>query len=77
MALSLETSDSLASFYSGQEILTGEILTPKDIFKKIDQVSKEDILAIAKDIFKPENLNLALIGPFKEKKRFDNLLKEF
>jgi len=77
MALSLETSDSLASFYSGQEILTGEILTPKEIFKKIDQVSKEDILAIAKDIFKPENLNLALIGPFKEKKRFDNLLKEF
>jgi len=76
MALSLETSDALASFYSGQEILTGTILTPKEIFKKIDQVSEEDILAAAKDIFKPEKLNLALIGPFKEKKRFDNLLKE-
>ena len=73
----METSDALASFYSGQEILTGEILTPKEIFKKIDQVSKGDILAKAKDLFKTYNLNLALIGPFKEKKRFDNLLKEF
>jgi len=80
MALSLETSDTLASFYSGQEILTGKILTPKEIFKEIDKVSKENILATAKDIFKPKNLNLAMIGPFKEKKqkeRFDNLLKEF
>jgi len=80
MALSLETSDALASFYSGQEILTGKILTPKEIFKEINKVSKENILTTAKDIFKPENLNLAMIGPFKEKKQkeqFDNLLKEF
>ncbi|MBU3918693.1 insulinase family protein [Patescibacteria group bacterium] len=80
MALSLETSDALASFYSGQQLLTGEILTTKEIFKEIDKVSEEDILSVTKDIFKPENLNLALIGPFKEKKqkeRFDNLLKEF
>jgi len=77
MALSLETSDALASFYSSQEILTGKILTPKEIFKKIDQISEKDILVVAKDIFKAEKLNLALIGPFKGKKRFDNLLKEF
>jgi len=77
LALSLETSDSLASFYSAQELLLGKISTPKEIFKKIDAVKKQDIMAVADEIFKPEKLNLCLIGPFKDKKRFDNLLKEF
>ncbi|MEA3453223.1 MAG: pitrilysin family protein [Patescibacteria group bacterium] len=77
MALSLEASDALASFYSGQELLRNEILTPQEIFKEIDKVKAEDILAVAQDIFKSEKLNLALIGPFKDKKRFENLIKEF
>ena len=77
MALSLEPSDALASFYSAQELLKNEILTPKQIFKEIDKVKAKDILNVAKDIFQPAKLNLALIGPFKDKKRFENLLKEF
>jgi predicted Zn-dependent peptidase len=77
MALSLEASDALASFYSGQELLKNEILTQKQIFKEIDKVQAKDILAVAQDIFQPRKLNLALIGPFKDKKRFENLLKEF
>jgi len=76
MALGLESSDSLASFYSMQELLQGEILDTKEIFKRIDKVTKEDILRVAKDIFVKDKLNLALIGPFKQGE-FDNLLKEF
>jgi len=63
-ALSLEPSETQASFYAEQELLERRILTPKEIFKKIDEVSKEDILKLARDIFRPEKLNLALIGPF-------------
>ena len=74
MAMSLEPSESLASFYADQELLEGEILTPEDIFANIDSVTAEEILAVAQDIFKPEKLNLALIGPFKEKEEFINLL---
>jgi len=77
MALSLEASDALASFYSAQELLKNEILTPQEIFKEIDKVKAKDILSVAQDIFQPEKLNLALIGPFKDKKRFENLLKAF
>ena len=77
MALSLESSDALAFFYGGQEILEKEIQKPKDIFKELDKVKKSDILSVAKDIFKPEKLNLALIGPFKNKKQFQELLNRF
>jgi predicted Zn-dependent peptidase len=74
MTLLLETSDALASFYAGQELLEKKILTPKEIFAKIDKVTVNDILKVARDIFRPKKLNLALIGPFKDKEKFKKLL---
>ncbi len=74
-ALSLESSDELAAFYGVHELLEKRILTPKEIYAKIDKVTSGDILAVAKDIFKPQGLNLALVGPHKDRKIFDGLLK--
>ena len=75
MLLNLETSDELASFIAGQEILKKEILTPEEVFRRIDKVSIDDIWRVAQNIFRPEKLNLALIGPFKENKTFKALLE--
>ena len=75
MAIQMESSDALASLYSSQELLQGKILTLKDIFKEIDRVSSGDILKVANDLFKSKNLNLALIGPFKNKSRINKILK--
>ncbi|MDD5569142.1 MAG: pitrilysin family protein [Candidatus Pacebacteria bacterium] len=75
MVLALESSDSKANFYGTQELLEKEILTPDEIMEKINKVSSDDILAAAKDIFKPEKLNLAMIGPFKDEKEFKRILK--
>lgn len=75
LILSIETSDELASFYGSQEIIKKNIIKPEDIIKEIMAVTSNDILEVANDIFKPEKLNLALIGPFKDKKPFVNLLK--
>jgi predicted Zn-dependent peptidase len=68
MNILLESSDAKASFFATQEILEKRILTPKEIFKKIDRVSQSDVLNLAREIFRPERLNLALIGPNKVKK---------
>jgi len=75
LILSLESSDSQASFYTDQELLTNKILTPEEQFKRIDAVTIEDVKKVAKNIFKSENLNLAVIGPFKDKEKFNKLLK--
>jgi len=71
----MESSDEKASFYASQELLTNKILTLEEKFSKINKVTVDDIQRVAKDIFKPEKLNLALIGPFKDKKRFEKILK--
>jgi predicted Zn-dependent peptidase len=75
MSLLLESSDQQAIFYTMQDILEKKILTPEEIFSKIDKVSREDILKLAKDIFRSEKLNLAIIGPFQDKNKFQKLLK--
>jgi len=73
--LSLESSDEVASYLGGQEVLKKEILLPEEFFKKIEAVTAKDLQRVAREIFRPEKLNLALIGPFKEKERFEKLLK--
>jgi len=75
LIIGLETSDQLAGFYGGQEIITREILTPKEIIKKIQAVKKEEIKEVAFEVFQNQKLNLAIIGPFKEKERFEKILK--
>ncbi len=73
--LGMEASDNQASFYAFQELLTNKILTLEQKFAKIEAVTANDIQRVAKDIFRPEKLNLALIGPFKNKQKFEKLLK--
>ena len=75
LILGIETSDELASFYGFQEILKREILKPEEVIKKIRAVAIGDVLAVAQDIFKSEKLNLAIIGPYKNKEQFENLLR--
>jgi len=75
LIMGLETSDQLAGFYGGQEIITKKIVSPEETIKKIQAVKVEEISAVAKDIFKNNKLNLVIIGPFKEKPRFEQILK--
>jgi len=72
--LEMESSDAQASFVGFQELLTNKVLTLEDKFAKIDKVTVDDIQRVAQDIFQPAKLNLALIGPFKNKQRFEKIL---
>jgi len=75
MKLSLESSDDIANFYGGQELLKRETKSAEEKAKQIRKVTASQIQALAKEIFKDRGLNLALIGPFKEKSKFSKILK--
>ncbi|MEJ2347907.1 MAG: pitrilysin family protein [Patescibacteria group bacterium] len=74
LALSLEDPRNISSFFGLKELLLDKTETPEDVFKGIDEVSKEDILRVAKKLFVPERLNLAVIGPYKDKRRFEKIV---
>jgi predicted Zn-dependent peptidase len=75
MMLGLETSDALADFYGDQELLERKMMTPQEYAQKIRAVTAEEIQSVAKDIFQNNKLNLAVIGPFKDRERFEKILK--
>jgi len=72
--LSIETSDALGYFYGTQEIMDMKPSSPFEIARKIRQVTSEDILKTAGDIVKNNRLNMALVGPFKNRS-FADILK--
>jgi predicted Zn-dependent peptidase len=76
-SLSLDATDTQASFYASQEVMGEKLMTPEQKLRMIDSVTAADIQKVAKDIFVNEKLNLAVIGPFeeKDKERFRSLLK--
>jgi predicted Zn-dependent peptidase len=75
LKLSLESSDDIANFYGGQELLKRELKNAEEKAKEIRKVSAKDIQVLANDIFKNNKLNLALIGPFKDKAKFLKILR--
>lgn len=62
MAISLESSDDLASWYGRQVIYRKKYLRPEDYIKEIESINALDLKKMAKRIFIDANLNLALIG---------------
>ena len=73
--LGLETSDSFAEYCGYQDILNKPIKTPEQIITEMEAVVAEDIKKIANKIFQDKNLNLAIIGRFKDKAEFLPILK--
>ena len=77
LTLSLEPSDAQAMFFASQEALSGKILTAKEKYEKISKITNKDIQRVAQEIFQPSKINLALIGPHKNKTRFEKILNNF
>ncbi len=75
MILGLETSDDLAGFYGGQEIMSRKPLEIEAIVRRVNAVKAEDIRDLARTLFVDPKLNLAVIGPYKKPQPFRKLLR--
>ena len=75
LILDLEDSKQVAGIFANSELLEGKIRTPDDVLNEIEKVSLSEVQKIACDLFSKNRLNLAVIGPYKEKAKFEKLLK--
>jgi predicted Zn-dependent peptidase len=73
--LELEDSRAVAGFFAQGEILEQKIETPEELIAKIDKVTMGEVEAAAKKYFKEDQLNLAIIGNFPDRQRFEKLLR--
>ncbi|MBX4195728.1 insulinase family protein [Candidatus Parcubacteria bacterium] len=72
--LGLETTDSLAEFYGVQEAIKHMIEKPEEVERDIRAVSAEDVQNVAREIFRAEKLNLAVVGDIEDEARLEKLL---
>lgn len=75
--IGLEASDAVAAFVGTEEMVTGSPLTADEVFAKIEAVTPKILCDVAKEIIRPERLNLALLGPHKDGEAFQKMLNEF
>lgn len=74
LLLSLEDSFNLANYYGSKLLLEEEVISPQQAISEIEKVRLEDVITVAQDIFKPEKLNMAIIGPYEKKSDFEDVL---
>lgn len=74
VALSLEESENINDFFAEQYLFDEKIYTPEELFKSIDNVTLDQVYFEAEKLFKPRKLNLAVIGPFKDDKKFVEII---
>lgn len=75
LALALEETKDVSSFFSNQVLFHDEINIPEEVFKKIDKVTLEEVNYEAGRLFVPSRLNLAVIGNYNNSDKFEKLLK--
>ena len=67
LLLSLEDSFNVGNFFGMKNLLENNSETPEQVIEKIQKVTIKEVQALAKEIFKSEKLNFAIIGPLTEK----------
>lgn len=68
MYMALETTDALATFYVYEEIAGGAVRNPQEFEKEVRKLTAEELLEIAKELFRDERLNLAVVGNISDPK---------
>lgn len=74
MYLELEPSDEIAMFYGGQEVITGKMKKAEEVAKEIRKITPQQIKELSNKLFNNKDLNMAMIGPFKDKRKFEKIL---
>jgi predicted Zn-dependent peptidase len=72
--LQLETSQGLIMFGLRREVLERETPDPEEVLAELDKVTADDVQRVAQDVIDGRGLNLAVIGPFDDPDRFEQLL---
>ncbi|MEW6142253.1 MAG: pitrilysin family protein [Chloroflexota bacterium] len=75
LLLRMEDSRNVAGWIGAQELLTGRIMSIDEVITEIEAVTTEDIKRVANLLFTTGKLNLAVVGPVKNRSTMSRLLK--
>src|SRR5262249_8800357 len=72
--LQLESPQGLIMFGLRREVLEGGAVEPEEVLAGIEAVTAEDVQRVAQDVIRTNALRLAVVGPFDDAERVEELL---
>lgn len=75
LQLRMEDTGSVAAWLGTGESLLPRILTVDEVIERLDSVTVEDVLRVARLYARPDQARLAVLGPFRSRVRFERMLR--
>jgi predicted Zn-dependent peptidase len=75
LELRMEETGSVASWLGTGESLLPRILTVDEVIERLEALTAEDLLRVARKYVRPDLARLAVLGPFRSRLRFERMLQ--
>jgi predicted Zn-dependent peptidase len=75
LELRMDETRHLASWIGGQEALHDRVLTLEEALERVAGVTSDDVLRLARELFRDELLRLAVVGPARHRRGLERRLK--
>ena len=75
LELRMEDSGAVAGWIGTGETLLPEILTVDEVIERLEAVTIDDLLRVARRLLAPSEARLAVLGPFRSRTRFERALR--
>jgi predicted Zn-dependent peptidase len=72
--MSLESTTSRMNALARGELFIGRALSTDEVIERYDAVTREDVLAAARRILRPESLSLSVVGRLRPEEEYMTLL---
>jgi predicted Zn-dependent peptidase len=70
----MEDTGAVAAWLGTGESLLPRILSVEEVVELLDAVTPDDILRVARRFARPDLARLAVLGPFRSRRRFERLI---
>jgi predicted Zn-dependent peptidase len=74
LELRMEETSAVAAWLGTGESLLPRILTVEEVIERLEAVTTDDLLRVARRCARPDQARLAVLGPFRSRRRFERLL---
>jgi predicted Zn-dependent peptidase len=74
LELRMEETSAVAAWLGTGESLLPRILTVEEVVERLEAVTADDLLRVARRIARADQVRLAVLGPFRSRLRFERVL---
>ena len=75
LELRMEESGAVAGWRGAGETLLPRILSVEEVIERLDAVTTDDLLRVAQRLLAPDQARLAILGPFRSRRRLERALR--